>query len=57
MKGGQAQGPLVKSIHIPLLSEGIQANHGLLGQKAELITKGSIKYFKITSLLTRYSPC
>lgn len=42
MKGGQAQGPLVKSIHIPLLSEGIQANHGLLGQKAELITKSSI---------------
>lgn len=57
MKGGQAQGPLVKSIHIPLLSEGIQANHGLLGQKAELITKSSIKYFKITSSLTRYSPC
>ena len=33
MKGGQAQGPLVKSVHIPSLSEGIQANPGLLRQK------------------------
>lgn len=39
MKGGPAQGPLVKSVHIPLLSEGIQANPGLLRQKGELITK------------------
>lgn len=39
VKGGQAQGPLVKSVHIPLLSEGIQANPGLLRQKCELITK------------------
>lgn len=43
MKGGQAQGPLVKSVHIPLLSEGIQANPGLLGQKGGLITKSSLK--------------
>ena len=43
MKGGQAQGPLVKSSHIPLLSEGIQANPGLLRQKGGLITKISFK--------------
>lgn len=39
MKGGQAQGPLVKSVHIPSLSEGIQANPGLLRQKGQPITK------------------
>lgn len=39
VKGGQAQGPLVKSSHIPLLSEGIQANSGLLRRKGVLITK------------------
>lgn len=33
VKGGQAQGPLVKSVHIPLLSEGIRANPGLLRRK------------------------
>lgn len=43
MKGGQAQGPLVKSVHIPLLSEGIQANPGLLRRKGALITQISIK--------------
>lgn len=37
-KGGQAQGPLVKSVHIPLLSEGTRANPGLLRQKKK---KGS----------------
>lgn len=39
MKGGQAQGPLVKSLHIPLLSEGIEANPGLLRQNGGLITE------------------
>lgn len=43
VKGGQAQGPLVKNVHIPLLSEGIQANPGLLRQRRGLITKISIK--------------
>lgn len=43
VKGGQAQGPLVKSVHIPLLSEGTQANPGLLRRKGALITKISIK--------------
>lgn len=43
-KGGQAQGPLVKSVHIPLLSEGTQANPGLLRRekKAALMTKNLI---------------
>lgn len=39
VKGGQAQGPLVKSDHIPLLSEGIQATPGLLGRKGGLKTE------------------
>lgn len=43
MKGGQAQEPLVKSVHIPLLSEGIQANPGLLERKGELKYTVSIK--------------
>lgn len=43
VKGGQAQGPLVKSVHIPLLSEGIRANPGLLRWKGRLITQISIK--------------
>lgn len=39
-KGGQAQGPLVKSVHIPLLSEGTQANPSLLRRKkGALMTK------------------
>lgn len=43
MKGGQAQGPVVKSVHIPLLSEGIQTDPGLLGWKGGLITKSLLK--------------
>ena len=43
VKGGQAQGPLVKSVHIPLLSEGIQANPGMLGWKGGLISEIPIK--------------
>lgn len=39
VKGGQAQGSLVKTVHIPLLSEGIQTNPGLLRQKCGSLTK------------------
>lgn len=54
VKGGQAQGPLVKSVHIPLLSEGTQANPGLLRREGALITKISIKnvfFFKQSILI------
>lgn len=55
MKGGQAQGPLVKSVHIPSLSEGIQANPGLLRLKGGPITKIFFKnvqkaYFAVLSI-------
>lgn len=59
MKGGQAQGPLVKSVHIPLLSEGIQANPGLLRRKGALITQISIKktdYFNIHPIKNQMAP-
>lgn len=55
VKGGQAQGPLVKSVHIPLLSEGIQADPGLLRRKGGRITEISIKrVFKVKILI--FSP-
>ena len=35
-KGGQAQGPSVSCVNIPLLSEGIEANPGLLNRNEKV---------------------
>lgn len=53
LKSGQAQGPLAKCVHIPSLSEGIQANPGMLRQKDDSVTKNTLKNaYRIVNLLT-----
>lgn len=52
MKSGQAHWPLVKCVHIPSLSEGIQANPDVLRQKGDAFSKNSQNYSNVNLMLS-----